>query len=76
MTSPGAAFKASAGVEFMCYNYKSWFFRSLETNNISPTGVVRVLDAINKMHSVEDVRLANQASGAARFANRQVDVSG
>ncbi|KAF2362657.1 Tropomodulin [Trinorchestia longiramus] len=33
---------------------------NLETNNITPTGVVRVMESLNKMHSVEEVRLANQ----------------
>uniref|UniRef100_A0A2P2I4M2 Tropomodulin-like n=1 Tax=Hirondellea gigas TaxID=1518452 RepID=A0A2P2I4M2_9CRUS len=33
---------------------------NLETNNISPTGVVRVMQSLNKMHSIEEVRLANQ----------------
>lgn len=36
---------------------------NLETNNITPTGVVRVMEALNKMHSVEEIRLANQQQG-------------
>ncbi|XP_018015651.1 tropomodulin isoform X2 [Hyalella azteca] len=36
---------------------------NLETNNITPPGVVRVMEALNKMHSVEEVRLANQQQG-------------
>ncbi|CAL4085106.1 unnamed protein product, partial [Meganyctiphanes norvegica] len=35
---------------------------NLETNNISPNGIVRIVDAIGKQHAVEEVRLANQRS--------------
>jgi len=33
---------------------------NLETNNITPSGIVRVMTALNKTHSVEDIKLANQ----------------
>lgn len=33
---------------------------SLETNNISPAGIVRIMESLLKTHSVEEIRLANQ----------------
>lgn len=36
---------------------------NLETNNITPSGVVRVMESLNKMHSIEEIRLANQQQG-------------
>lgn len=35
---------------------------NLETNNISPAGIVRIMDALLKTKSVEEIRLANQRS--------------
>ncbi|XP_076043271.1 tropomodulin isoform X3 [Oratosquilla oratoria] len=35
---------------------------NMETNSISPSGVVRLLESLLKMHSVEEIRLANQRS--------------
>jgi len=35
---------------------------NLETNNISPNGIVKIVEAIGKQHAVEEVRLANQRS--------------
>jgi len=35
---------------------------NLETNNLSPNGIVKIVDAIGKQHSVEEVRMANQRS--------------
>ncbi|XP_071523953.1 tropomodulin isoform X13 [Panulirus ornatus] len=33
---------------------------NLETNSISPAGIVRIMEALLKTHSVEEIRLANQ----------------
>ncbi|XP_050719896.1 tropomodulin-like isoform X3 [Eriocheir sinensis] len=33
---------------------------NLETNNISPAGIVRIMESLLKTHCVEEVRLANQ----------------
>uniref|UniRef100_A0A0P4WK11 Tropomodulin n=1 Tax=Scylla olivacea TaxID=85551 RepID=A0A0P4WK11_SCYOL len=35
---------------------------NLETNNISPAGIVRIMESISKTHIVEEIRLANQRS--------------
>ncbi|XP_066986425.1 tropomodulin-1 isoform X6 [Macrobrachium rosenbergii] len=33
---------------------------NLETNNISPAGIVRIMEALLKTHTIEEIRLANQ----------------
>ncbi|XP_063843297.1 tropomodulin-1-like isoform X2 [Scylla paramamosain] len=35
---------------------------NLETNSISPAGIVRIMESISKTHIVEEIRLANQRS--------------
>lgn len=35
---------------------------NLETNSISPAGIVRIMESISKTHVVEEIRLANQRS--------------